>query len=194
MFNIEVHDQAVRSALTALAKKVADAGPLLLRIGAGILSRTDARFGKQTGPDGAPWKPKKKPNGRPILSGETGDLRRQIVMGVAGDRLEVTATAAYAAIHQFGGPIQRAAGQVTVRHRTNAKGELLRSKIMGGRGLVFAKASHKRAVARTFARRAFTIRMPPRPFLPIRADGSLYPAEQAAILAEINAWLAGQAG
>lgn len=192
MVKIEVHDQAVRAALEALAKRVSNLAPLLGDIGESMLQRAKARFGAGVGPDGQQWKPKKHKNGRPTLIGESGDLRRQIVMGVAGNRLEVSATAPYAAIHQFGGTVKRAAGQITTRHRTNAKGELLRSKIMGGRGLIFAGSRHAstRVLARTFEHAAYSINIPARPFMPVRADGSLYPAEQAEILAQINAWLA----
>lgn len=188
--NITVHDQAVQQALAALAQRVANPGPLLQDIGEGITQRAKARFAAQAGPDGQAWKPKKQPDGRPTLVGPSGDLRRQIVPTVAGNAAVVSATTAYSAIHQFGGQVKRAAGQVTVRHRTNAKGELLRSAIMNGRGLIFAKASHKRALVRSFDRAAYVIHIPARPYLPLRADGSLYPAEQAAILAEINEWLA----
>ena len=178
------------AALDALAKRVGNLGPLLGDIGESMVQRAKARFDAGAGPDGQQWKPKKHKDGRNTLVGETGDLRRQIVMGVAGNRLEVRATAAYAAIHQLGGKIERAAYSTQVRHRTDAKGELLRSKIMSGRGLIFAKDSHKRARTRWFEVAAHAITIPARPFMPVRADGSLYPAEQAEILAQINAWLA----
>lgn len=186
----EVHDQAVRAALNALAKRVSNLATLLGDIGESMVQRAKARFGVGVGTDGQPWKPKKRKNGRLTLVGESGDLRRQIVMGVAGNRLEVKATAPYAAIHQFGGKIDRPAYSTRVRHRTDAKGELLRSKIMDGRGLIFAKDSHKRARTRWFEVAAYSIKIDARPFMPVRADGSLYPAEQAEILAQINAWLA----
>jgi phage gpG-like protein len=60
-----------------------------------------------------------------------------------------------------------------VRHRTNAKGELLRSAHLGGKGLIFAKNSHKRAVARWFEQGAHSITMPARPFLGISLQGEL---------------------
>lgn len=190
MLTIEIHDQAVRAALTALAQRVRNPGPLLADIGEDIVQRAKGRFDSSTGPDGSRWKAKKVADGRKTLVGDSGDLRRQIVRGVAGSTLTVSATTPYSAIHQFGGSIKRKAGQTTVRHRTNAKGELLRSAIMGGKGLIFAKASHKRALQRTFAVGAHSITLPPRPYLPVRADGSLYPDEQKLILAQINAWLA----
>lgn len=193
---IDVTDQAVQTALNALAQRVRNPRQALVKIGAGIEQRTDARFTAQSGPDGQAWKKKKTPNGRPILSGQTGDLRRQIVSMVSGPTLTILANApgGYSAIHQFGGPIQRKGGKTTVRHRTNAKGELLRSAIMNGKGLIFAKATHKRAVARTFDVAAYIINMPARSYLPVRKDGTLYPSERDLIVAQLQAWIAGQPG
>lgn len=39
---------------------------------------------------------------------------------------------------------------------------------------------------------AHSITIPARPFMPVRADRSLYPAEQRLIVDQINAWLAGR--
>lgn len=192
-FTITVQGQAVQLALQALGERAANLGPVLSAIGQDITARAKARFDASAGPDGQTWAPKKHPNGRKTLVGETGDLRRQIISSVAGNQLQVTAGAPYAAIHQFGGTINKKAGQVTVRHRTDAKGELLRSAIMGGRGLIFAKASHKRALERSFDAAAHTINMPARPFMPVRAAGSLYEIEHKLILAQIEAYLAGEA-
>lgn len=197
MLTITVHDQAVQAALKALAQRAGNLGPVLDTIGQDITARAKARFDASAGPDGQAWKPKKHKDGHKTLVGETGDLKREIVSGVAGNQLQVSATTRYAAIHQFGGPIQHKASQVTVRHRTNAKGELLRSAIMGGRGLIFArqgKTGHKRFLERSFDVAAHAVNMPARPFMPVRADGSLYASEQAHIVAQIEAWLAGGAG
>ena len=194
MIKIEVHDQAVRAALGALQARVSNLRPLLGDIGEAIIQRAKARFDSSRAPDGSTWAPKQQADGRKTLVGPSGDLRRQIVSRATGQAVLVQATAKYAAIHQFGGSIERAAKPITVRHRTDAKGNLLRSAIMSGKGLIFAKASHKRALARTFDGKAHQIKIPARPFLPVRADGSLYQAEQAEILAQINAWLAGDLG
>lgn len=196
---IEVNDQAVRAALGELQRRVNRLQPVLQAVGEDITQRAKARFGTSTGPDGVRWKANapavaKAKGGRPPLVGESGDLRRQIVPQVAGDTLTVTSTPVYAAIQQFGGTIERAAYSKQVRHRTDAKGNLLRSEIMGGRGLIFAKDSHKRVSTRWFEVAAHKITIPARPFMPVRSDGSLYPAEQAEILAQINAWLTGPAG
>lgn len=113
MIEITVHDQAVREALDALARRVANMRPVLAEIGEDIVQRTKARFTAQTGPDGQKWKSKKRPDGRPTLSGPTGDLRRQITRAATATALTVQASAPYAAIHQFGGTIHREGGAAT---------------------------------------------------------------------------------
>ena len=201
MIKIEVHDQAVRTALAALQARVNNLQPLLGDIGEAIVQRAKARFNTSSGPDGSTWRPKRQADGRKTLIGPSGDLRRQIVSRATAQAVVVQATAKYAAIHQFGGSIERPAYSKLVRHRTDAKGDLLRSAIIKNaagqaRGLVFAMNSHKatRVKERWFEVAAHRIKIPARPFLPVRADGSLYPAEQAEIMVQINAWLAGGVG
>jgi len=191
---IEVHDQAVQEALAALARRICNIGTALEMVGEEMVKRIDRRFETESGPDGVKWeklKPatRRRKRGTKILT-ESGDLRGSIVPQVAGAALTLGAYEPYAAIHQFGGTIQRQAGQVTVRHRTTAGGELLRSEIMGGRGLVFAKAGHKRALTRSFAHAAYAMRIPPRPYFPVESDGSLYGEEQRALVARLERWLA----
>jgi phage virion morphogenesis protein len=191
---IQIHDQAVRAALGALQQRVQSMQPLLQALGDDITQRAKQRFNTETGPDGQRWKDntpatKKAKGGKSILF-DKGELRRQIVPQVAGNTLTVSSTPIYAAIQQFGATIHKQAGTTTVRHRTDAKGELLRSAIMNGKGLIFAKASHKRALERSFPTKAHTIIIPARPFMPVRADGSLYPQEQTELLALLNAFLA----
>ena len=103
------------------------------------------------------------------------------------------ATAPYAAIHQFGGTIQRAPYSTKVRHRTDAKGNLLRTAAFNGKGLVFAKDKQKRAKERWFEVKAYSIKIPARPFLPIQANGQLYPDERDAIVRQIVGWVKGGA-
>lgn len=192
---IEVHDQAVRAALARLRARVGDMRPVLLAIGEGMHARVDKRFTTQTDPAGRPWAPnrpatiKRKGAGKPILT-DRRHLRQSIVPQVLAQTLVLSAAQPYAAIHQFGGVIERAAHSRQVRHRETASGDLLRRALGKGEGLVFAKDSHKRARTRWFEVAAYSVRIPARPYMPVRADGSLYPGEQAEVLRQIEAWLA----
>ena len=204
-FTVNVHDEAVRAALGALQQRVANMGLPLLALGEQMHERVDKRFSSQTGPDGQAWKPLKRAtikrkHGTTILT-DRGHLRQSIVPQVSGNTLTLSAVEPYAAIHHFGGTIQRKAGHTVVAHRIDAKGNLLRRAFtegaganFGGNALVFAKtkgsAAHKRAIYQKFAHGAYAIKMPARPFMPIRADGTLYATEQALILKAIEDWIA----
>lgn len=131
-FNITVKDEGVQAALKALAARVSNLTPVLQVIGEGITERTKHRFDTSTAPNGAPWKPNSaatlamlsdrlagsksniKKNGdlnakgSRMLAGKkllisSGFLRQQIVPNATGNTLTVSATAKYAAMHQFGG-------------------------------------------------------------------------------------------
>jgi len=193
---VEVKDAAVMATLHQLQARVTNTRSLLASVGERLLTRIDARFTSQTDPDGHAWQPlsaatlRSKRAGKPILT-DRGDLRRSIVRQVTGgSSLVLSSSEPYAAIQHFGGTIQREARQTAIRHRTDAKGNLLRTAIMGGRGLVFAKASHKRALERTVTVGPHAIVIPARPYFPVRPDGTIYAADQAAILDEVNRWLA----
>lgn len=191
---IDIQDSATR-ALDALAARVAKPQALLQTLAEGIVARADARFDTQTGPDGQAWAPnspatRRAKKGGKVLT-DSGDLRHSLVAQASAAVAMVSVAQPYAAIHQFGGTIQRQARTATIRHRTDARGQLLRSAIMNGKGLVFAKASHKRALVRQVEVGAHSIHIPARPFLPVRADGSLYERERAQLEEQINAWLAG---
>ena len=200
--NIEIHDQAVRQALGALAQRLGNLEPALLTIGEAMAERVKQRFNSQSGPGGQKWQALKPATvrakkGNTAILFDKGHLRRQIVATATGNTLTLASVGlAYAAIQQFGGTIERAAGQTTVSHRTDAKGKLLRSAIMGGKGLIFAKGKHSenRKLTRTFDVAAHQIKIPARPFMPVRSDGTLYADEQRQILEALQAWLDGAAG
>lgn len=70
----------------------------------------------------------------------------------------------YAAIQNFGGTINIAARLRTIRHRTDAKGNLLKQE-SNKNLLVFAKNSHKRVREKEVKQGAHTITIPARPFM-----------------------------
>jgi hypothetical protein len=189
---MQLQDDAAQ-ALAALAERVRSPQAMLYDLAQDIEARTDARFSSQRGPDGQAWARLSKATlrrkkGRSILF-ESGDMQATLQASATAEEAVVSVSQPYAGIHQFGGVLQRAARQGLVRHRTNARGELLRSALMNGKGLVFAKKKGQRHLARQVEIKAHQVRIPARPFLPVRADGSLYPDEQAAVVAHIKAWL-----
>lgn len=170
MITITIQDREVLATLQAITQRIGNIAPVLQAIGDDITERTKRRFDTSTGPDGVPWKDNspatmgiyslrlgkghRKKDGslnkqgqarvagkKPLI--DTGELRRQIVPQVSNNVLTVTATPAYAAIHQFGGQAGR-----------NRK-----------------------------------VKIPARPYLPVKADGNLYPQEQTLILETLQSFL-----
>nr|WP_279633745.1 phage virion morphogenesis protein [Cupriavidus gilardii] len=94
---------------------------------------------------GLGWAPatRKRRDGGEILQ-DSGRLASSVVARAEADAAVVATNIRYAAIHQFGGEITRAAHSGWVRLRTDASGKLIRQG-KNGRLAVFAKASHKRA-------------------------------------------------
>lgn len=86
---------------------------------------------------------------------------------------QVGANRAYAAIHQYGGTINRPAHSVKVRLRKDAKGRLDRQGSLGksvdsriAGGAVFAGNRHTRVIEKWATVEAYKIDIPSRPYLP----------------------------
>lgn len=113
----------------------------------------------------------KKHGGQTLI--DSAQLRDSIQPFITSNAAGVATNKDYAAIHNFGGPIQRQPHTGNVRLRTDARGNLLRQ---GSEGLkanlaVFARSSHKRAVDRSFSSAGYTIQMPPREYMKVSPGG-----------------------
>jgi phage gpG-like protein len=110
----------------------------------------------------------------------SGALRRAITGagGVTGKSATIGNNLVYAKIQNDGGTIEEPARTYTVRHRTDAKGNLLKQSQVGwgphhrlsNRLLVFAKGKHKRFLERQFTGEAYKVTIPGRPFLVIQGE------------------------
>ena len=151
---ITIDDSQVKAKLNQLAELGQNMSEVLHRIGSEIVERTKHRFDTSTAPDGSPWAPNrpatKRAKGGKAPLYDSGLLREQIKASVNGNTLTVSTSpqTPYARIQHYGGTIDRDGGTITVSHRTTAKGDLLRTALFGGKGLIFSKSSHKRKVER----------------------------------------------
>lgn len=131
-FSSEVKDNQVQEALRRLVSRASNMQPLMQGLAVGITERTQHRFEISTAPDGTPWarnrdatiamlanrlagsKSNRKKDGslnakgaralankKPLI--DSGFLSQQIIPTSTPDSLSVTATAAYAAIQNWGG-------------------------------------------------------------------------------------------
>lgn len=192
-FKIEINDRPVIEALNRLAESCDDLTPAMRAIATALQSQAEENFSAEAGPLGKwPALKDKKRQGGKILR-DTDRLAASVTPFWSASEAGIGSNAVYAAIHQLGGTIDKAAQSRMVRHRVNAKGELLRSEALGGKGLVFAKNSHKRVAVRWFEQGAHTITIPARPYMPVGPDGQLQAGMEDQALDAIQAHLLGTA-
>ena len=151
---------------------------LMPRLGEYLQASTQKRFKTQTAPDGTAWQPlqpryaRRKKYAKDKILTLRGYLRSGIHYQVTGDaEVQVGSNTKYAAIHQFGGAIEKPARQATVRYRSEA-----------GR-VLFAGKKHQGATERQVTIPAHQVNMPARPYLGISA------ADDAEIRAIILDWV-----
>lgn len=198
---IEIDDRPVLDTLNRVIEAGRSPGPALRAIRMVLLSTAEANFAAESGPTG-PWpalaqatqKDRAKRGKWPGQKlQDSGRLAASVAAGAGSDNEAawISTNAIYAAIHQLGGSIEKAAQSRLVRHRTDAKGNLLTSAALGGHGLIFAKDSHQRAVGRWFEQGAHKINIPPRPYLPVTHDGRLQDGLEDEILGVLQKHLLG---
>lgn len=188
---VAVQGQPVIDALNRLLAAGTNLRPVLKVIGEHLVQSTERRFDAETDPDGKRWqdvtpatRARKK---HPKILTESHRLRGSIVYQLLGpDSLQVGTNVAHAAIHQFGGKIERAAHSSWRNLRVDARGNLIRQGTEGRAAnlAVFAGAKHKRVKQVKFTVNAHGIGMPPRPFLGVSAS------DRQTILEDLNDYLA----
>ena len=173
---ITVDDAQARAMLERLGEPGTQ--DLMPRLGEYLQASTQKRFKTQTAPDGTAWQPlqpryaRRKKYAKDKILTLRGYLRSGIHYQVTGDaEVQVGSNTKYAAIHQFGGAIEKPARQATVRYRSEA-----------GR-VLFAGKKHQGATERQVTIPAHQVNMPARPYLGISA------ADDAEIRAIILDWV-----
>lgn len=151
--------------LQSLMDRMANLRPFYESVGDQLIRSAGLNFERQSGPDGKPWTPLKpatigarvRNRQTPITilqsntKGKQSSLAGSINKRVDEDGVIIGSPKEYAAIHQLGGTIQKAAG----------------TRWMAGRR--FAKR-HKHPEGAEVAIRAHTITIPARPFLGLSAQ------------------------
>lgn len=192
MFTFEIKDDGL-AGLAHLARGLNSPRPLMRALAGTLEAETEKNFAAQGRPKWLGLQPAtlRRRGGTAQILQDTGQLAASIVSSYGRTEARVGSNKPYAAIHQFGGKIERAAYSSWVRLRTNAAGDLLRQGSDGraARLAVFAKAGHKRARTVRYTTAGHTINMPARPFLPALGDGRIQPEALAALQADIQAFL-----
>jgi len=152
--------------LQAMGAALADPSPLQRDIGELLLIIHQRRFRAQVSPDGTAWQAlrpgyqkRKRKNKDKILTLD-GNLRGLLRYQVNGDELLFGSDRPYAAIHHFGGKIERQASTSTVYFRQGKDGAI-------GRQFVRRDKSN---FAQDVKVGPYTINMPARPWLGTSAE------------------------
>lgn len=196
MIEIRVTDPGLTAALTRITRGLHAPAALMAAIAQTLADQAELNFAAQGRPKWlglAPRTRARRGADARILQ-DTGRLAGSIASDHGTDYARVGSNVAYAAIHQLGGDIERAAHSRLVSHRGDGKGGLLRTKAFGGRGLVFARPGSRGSVDRWFGVAAHRVHIPARPYLPVLPDGSLQPEAREAVESDVSDWLRGLIG
>lgn len=196
MFRVDVKDEGVTALYRRLAGGYHNTTPLARAIAGIFEAETEANFDAEGRPRWMGLAPstirrRKKAGTWPgkMLQVSAAGLAASIVTRYNRTEARIGSNKVYAAIQQLGGKIERAAYSTKVRHRTDAKGELLRTGHFKGKGLIFARDSHKRVKTRWFEVAAHSVTIPARSYLPFDGAGNLQPSAQNKVIGQANDYL-----
>lgn len=171
VITIEVRDNGVREALNALAERTANMKPILQKIGEDIKERTKLRFSTSTGPDGQRWAPNARSTIEAFIAKRRGFGKRGI--NKKGQALAMSKKPLIGESRDLSREFHVHADQASVTIGNTMRYSAIQQ--FGG-----------------LAGKGRKVKIPARPFLPIRESGELYPQDRSLILEDINRYLAGK--
>lgn len=170
-FTVEVKDEGVQSLLQTLQKRMGNLQPAFSALGEDMVSRIHRRFDSSSGPDGTAWAPNAPATLASFSAGlskghfkKSGDLNKKGQAAVAGKKPLIGKTKDLS--RQIG--YTATSGSLAV-FSTPVYAAIQQFGGQAGRG-------HK-------------VRIPARPFMPVQADGTLYPAEQRLLVDALSEFL-----
>lgn len=170
-FTVEVKDSGVQSLLQALQQRMSNLQPVFSALGGDMAARVQRRFDSSTGPDGTPW----APNAQATLDAFAGALSKGYFK--KSGELNKRGSAALSAKKPLIGQTKDLSRQIGY---TATNGTLT----------LFSTPPY--AAIQQFggqAGRGHKVTIPARPFMPVKADGSLYPDEQRLLITALEEFL-----
>lgn len=179
---IQIDDRAAQAALDRAAGVLGELTPIMRAITGVLADASERAFAAEADPaTGTPWvdlapstrqaraKRGKWPGQKLQLSGQ---LAASVTTDFGRDYALIGSNKAYAAIHYFGGTIERAPYSTWVDLRTDAAGALLRQGTEGRKRnlAVFAAADHAQKVRKRVTVQAYSISIPARRYLGLGPD------------------------
>lgn len=156
--------------MDSFARDLVDMSPLMRMLRGDLHDAVEENFAKSGRPSWTKLKPstiadrQRKGYGVGEILRRTGRLVSSIEPGSSKTEAWVATNLRYAAIHHFGGTIERAPYGGTVRLRTDRRGNLLRQGAAGPLA-IFAKDRHKLARSVRFETGPFQVVIPARPYM-----------------------------
>lgn len=170
-------EDVAQAELADTKRRADDPTGMYANIGMSLVTSTQHRFETGTAPDGSPWPPSIRAlafGGKTLI--ESARLFRSITFQASHSGVEVGSNVVYAAIHNFGGVIHRAAHAMVLNFRKTKSGQQR-----------FAKAK-KATSSRKVDVAAYSVTMPKRTFI------GLDQADERSIERIVENWLAGGRG
>ena len=158
---IKVGVGPIQGVLRQWRQKLADMTPAMRLIGNVVMGSVIENFEAGSSPEGQPWKQSKrvlKHGGQTLV--DTGALKNSVGMEASANQVAIFESREYAAIHQEGGIIKRAARQSTLHFKTYSRGP------RAGRTLFARPSQASRSILANVG--SHTITMPARPSLGVK--------------------------
>jgi phage virion morphogenesis protein len=170
MFTLTVEDRAVQAALTRLTLRATNLQPILQSLGEDLMERSKKRFASSTAPDGTRWAANARSTIEAFIKAKGGFGKKGL--NKKGQGLAMSKK-----------PLIGDSGSLRQQFHVKASPA----------SLIVANSMRYAAIQQFGGRKAVYRQLwgylPARPFLPVQADGSLYPAEQSLILAVLQSFL-----
>lgn len=173
-FTVEVKDEGVQSLLQTLQKRMGNLQPAFSALGGDMESRVKQRFDAQSAPDGTPWERLSDTTMALYVRGfsqghfkKSGDLNKRGASKLASKKKLIGKT----------GDLSRQIGFTATPESLTLYSTPVYAAMQHFGGIT---ASNSMIPGR---------RIPARPFMPVKADGSLYPEEQRLLITALEEFL-----
>ncbi len=157
--NVKIEDAELKKTLSDIQGRIQNLKPAMEIIGTFVRNSIQKNF--ELGGRPTPWKPSQralKTGDKTLIKGKF--LMNSFTIDAKQDSVEVGTNKKYAAIHQFGGPINHPARQRTMFFKKFKSGER--------KGLTRFSKESKAGYGMKVPGKAYTINMPARPFMMVQ--------------------------
>ncbi|MBI3712602.1 MAG: phage virion morphogenesis protein [Burkholderiales bacterium] len=169
---IAINNSTVNALLESLQQRTSDLSPVLMAIGEDIMERTKQRFSTATAPDGTPWATNSQTTLMRYLARRGGFSKKTGKISAKGQQLAIGKK-----------PLMGESGDLARQFIVNANEQ----GVTVGSTMIYAAMQQFGGTKSQFPKLWGDI--PARPFLPVMANGDLYPQEEAHIVVMLQDYL-----